>query len=172
MNSIQLNQQLVKDSLPELIALVESGDCIPAHSDKYKFIRPNDIRKLPMKVLEKNLLNIIAENQKYNATQILKLNHKIDSGDTVVVKFFHFISEFKKCIQRESFTDAFEQAIKLKLFLAGRSEIDTFVGDAEMGLAMNAISLKFTSEFFDTLESMEKEHKKMLSERISGMLDS
>ena len=171
MTSIQLNQQLVKDSLPELIALVESGGCIPAHSDKYRFINPNDIRRLPMKVLEKNLMNVIAQNEEQNR-DLLGFNKRIGSGDTVVVKFFHFIYEFKKCIQRESFTDAFEQAIKLKLFLSGRSEIDTFVGDADMGLAMNAISLKFTSEFFDTLESMEKEHKKMLSESISGMLDS
>ena len=171
MNEIELTQQKINESLPALIESVQNGECIPTHSD-YGIVFDKHIYKFPMKVLEKNLLNVIERNEKYNATQSCTLNHKLGKDSTVVKKFFAAIEEFKKCIERKSFTDAFEQAMKLKLLLATRSEISHFVGDSDMGLAMNGICLKITSEFFNVLEAMERDHKRMLSLQFTEMLKS
>ncbi len=171
MNSIELAHKKVVDAFPKLMEKVNDGGYIPAHSDEYHIIYSSNIIKLPMKVLEQNLMNVLAHNENYNSTQSSTLKHAIGRGDTVVVKFFEFITEFKKCIERKSFTDAFEQAIKLKMFLSSRSDISQFVGDSDLGLAMNAISLKITSEFFNVIETMEKEHNKILFDRMNQMLE-
>ena len=74
-------------------------------------------------------------------------------------KLFKLLNETKKCVDENRFTDGFESAMKLKLFLSTSSIFNVFIGDTELAPLFSCMVRLITSKFFDVLESIENKLK-------------
>ena len=88
------------------------------------------------------------------------MNQQESRGDSRIVEYFKILSEVKLCVEENRFTDGFEQAIKLKLYMTSHSStFNMLVGDYELGNLCGAMTRLVTSRFFDTLEKIENRLK-------------
>ena len=88
------------------------------------------------------------------------MNRQESRGDSRIVEYFKILSEVKSCVEENRFTDGFEQAIKLKLYMTSYSStFNMLVGDYELANLCGAMTKLVTSRFFDTLEKIENRLK-------------
>ena len=100
----------------------------------------------------------LIERDEYNKTA-LGFNKLTDRNDSKVKEFFKLLNETKKCVDENRFTDGFESAMKLKLFLSTSSIFNVFIGDTELAPLFSCMVRLITSKFFDVLESIENKLK-------------
>jgi hypothetical protein len=111
-----------------------------------------------MPVLIQNLVNVLAYNQKRNEKE-RKLENKLMDADTkFIINFFESLQKINQSIKNKKFIDAFEETLKMKMKVNVQKELNTFFGDADLGLAINAILLRLSSSFFNLFEALEKKY--------------
>ena len=88
------------------------------------------------------------------------MNCQESRGDSRIIEYFQILGEVKKCVEENRFTDGFEQAMKLKLYMTSHSStFNILVGDYELAHLCGAMTKLVTSRFFDTLEKIENRLK-------------
>lgn len=150
------------------ILCVLKGEWIVAGGEN--ILTPKDIYKLDTCILEKSLANMLAYRVEINKTIINWEHKKMDANSEIVMSFFKHIEKIKVAIEKQSFTDTFEACMKLKLYLVSKdNHLSFFCGDSDLGLILNAISLKFTSTCFDYLEMIETQHKELFTSKFKQL---
>lgn len=149
---------------------IKNGGWIEAHNEDNEILTPNDLYSLDMSILELSLSNMITWRDERNKS-INRIEQKyIDSQNPIIIEWKQKIDKIKEAIGRQSFTDTFEACMILRVFLSDhKKRLHFFVGDADLGLILHAISLKLSSMCFDFLEKVENQHKQLFSSTFKSI---
>ncbi len=88
-----------------------------------------------------------------------------------IVTFLKYFNECRENISMNNFTDGFESAIKLKLYVEKIRDIDMLLGDDNLGSILKQMCLVLTRRFFDVLEGIENKLKLENGISITKLLD-
>lgn len=147
---------------------VLKGEWIGAAGDS--ILTPKDIYTLDTCILQKSLSNLLAYRDEKNKMITNWDNKRMDSSSDIVLSFFRHVEKIEAAIAKKSFTDTFEACMKLRLYLVSKdNHLSFFCGDSDLGLILNAISLKFTSTCFDYLEVIETQHKELFTSKFKEL---
>lgn len=147
---------------------IEGGEWIIAGGEN--ITTPKMIYTLDLSVLELSLHNLLEYRTEENKTIRSIENKRNDRNSAIVVAFFNHVEKIKAAILKGSFTDTFEACTVLKIYLVSKDKyLHFFVGDADLGLILNAICLKLTSACFDYLEVIETQHKELFTHKFKAL---
>jgi hypothetical protein len=87
-------------------------------------------------------------------------SYAIDRNNSTYLDFIKKFEKVKTAIAENRYTDGFEAAIQLKLWLESKIDFNFFVGeDPDLGSLFKQMTLVITRRFFDVLETVENKLK-------------
>lgn len=133
----------------------------------------HDLAVLPLGMVWQNFLNVMQHNENINKEKG-DPNYLPAKNSSAINKLRKYLEKFQDALNRRSFTDCFEIAVKMHTEIKSSSEINMFVGtNRTTSLAVHTLVLKITSTMFNALEQIESGHKELFwnGQETSGLLD-
>jgi len=87
-------------------------------------------------------------------------SYAIDRNNSTYLDFIKKFEKVRTAIAENRYTDGFEAAVQLKIWLESKIDFNFFVGeDPDLGGLLKQMTLVITRRFFDVLETVENKLK-------------